>query len=184
MWTPADWAWAGGLLNAMLPSLHFGVTVVARKFEKFDPEEAYRLLADFGIRNTFVPPTALRMLRAVSNPLARFDLKLRTIASAGEALGAETLAWGREALGLTINEAFGQTECNLVLGSCAEIGVLKPGSIGKPVPGHAVAIIRPDGTICDAGETGQIAVKRPDPVMFLGYWGRRRRLPRSSSATG
>ena len=172
MWTPADWAWAGGLLNAMLPSLHFGVTVVARKFEKFDPEEAYRLLADFGIRNTFVPPTALRMLRAVSNPLARFDLKLRTIASAGEALGAETLAWGREALGLTINEAFGQTECNLVLGSCAEIGVLKPGSIGKPVPGHSVAIIRPDGTICDPGETGQIAVKRPDPVMFLGYWGR------------
>ncbi len=126
MWTPADWAWAGGLLNAMLPSLHHGIAVVARKFEKFDPEEAYRLLQDLGIRNTFVPPTALRMLRAVDNPRGRFDLNLRTIASAGEALGAETLAWGREALGLTINEAYGQTECNLVLGSCGAMGLVRP----------------------------------------------------------
>ena len=66
--------------------------MVARKFEKFDPEAAFRLLQDYGIRNTFVPPTALRMLRAVANPRGRFDLKLRTIASAGEALGAETAA--------------------------------------------------------------------------------------------
>ncbi|MCP8940482.1 AMP-binding protein [Alsobacter sp. SYSU M60028] len=172
MWTPADWAWAGGLLNAMLPSLHFGVTVVARKFEKFDPEEAFRLLQDHGVRNVFAPPTALRMLRAVKSPRERFDLDLRTVASAGEALGAETLAWGREALGLTINEAFGQTECNLVLASCAAIGVVRPGAIGRAVPGHAVGIIRPDGALCEPGETGQIAVRRPDPVMFLGYWGR------------
>jgi acetyl-CoA synthetase len=172
MWTPADWAWAGGLLNAMLPSLHFGVPVVARKFEKFDPEEVYRLLAELKVRNTFVPPTALRMLRTVRNPRGRFDLDLRTIASAGEALGAETLAWGREAFGLTINEAYGQTECNLVLASCAALGVVRPGSIGRPVPGHEVAIIRPDGSRCEPGELGQIAVKRPDPVMFLGYWNR------------
>jgi acetyl-CoA synthetase len=172
MWTPADWAWAGGLLNAMLPSLHHGVAVVARKFEKFDPEAAFRLLQDYGIRNTFVPPTALRMLRAVANPRGRFDLKLRTIASAGEALGAETLAWGREALGLTINEAYGQTECNLVLGSCAALGLVRPGFIGTAVPGHDVAVIRPDGSRCLPGELGQIAVMRPDPVMFLGYWNR------------
>jgi acetyl-CoA synthetase len=172
MWTPADWAWAGGLLNAMLPSLHHGVAVVARKFEKFDPEEAFRLLQDYGIRNTFVPPTALRMLRAVDNPRGRFDLKLRTVASAGEALGAETLAWGREALGLTINEAYGQTECNLVLGSCAALGLVRPGFIGTAVPGHDVAVIRPDGSRCGPGELGQIAVMRPDPVMFLGYWNR------------
>jgi acetyl-CoA synthetase len=172
MWTPADWAWAGGLLNAMLPSLHFGVPVVARKFEKFDPDEVYRLIADLRIRNTFVPPTALRMLRGVRNPRGRFALDLRTIASAGEALGAETLAWGRDAFGLTINEAYGQTECNLVLASCAAIGIVKPGSIGKPVPGHRVAVVRPDGTVCETGELGQIAVRRPDPVMFLEYWGR------------
>ena len=170
MWTPADWAWAGGLLNGLLPSLHFGVPVVARKFEKFDPEEAFRLMQDLSIRNIFVPPTALRMLRAVNNPRCRFDLALRTIASAGEALGAETLHWGRDALGLTINEAYGQTECNLVIASSASIGVLRPGFIGRPVPGHRVAIIRPDGTECAPGEDGQIAVMRPDPVMFLGYW--------------
>jgi acetyl-CoA synthetase len=170
LWTPADWAWAGGLLNVLLPGLHFGVPVVARKSEKFDPEEAFRLMADLGVRNTFVPPTALRMLRTVPNPRGRFDLQLRTVASGGEALGAETFAWGREALGLTINEFYGQTECNLVLSSCAAIGVAKAGAIGRPVPGHAVAVIRDDGARCRPGELGQIAVARPDPVMFLTYW--------------
>ena len=129
-------------------------------------------MARMNVRNTFVPPTALRMLRMVNNPRARFDLQLRTIASGGEALGAETFAWGQEALGLTINEFYGQTECNLVLGSCAAIGMVKPGFIGKAIPGHEVAVIRPDGTRCEVGELGQIAVLRPDPVMFLGYWNR------------
>jgi acetyl-CoA synthetase len=170
LWTPADWAWAGGLLNILLPGLHFGVPVVARKTEKFDPEEAFRLMADMGVRNTFIPPTALRMLRAVPNPRGRFDLSLRTIGSGGEALGAETFAWGREALGLSINEFYGQTECNLVLASCAAIGVAKPGAIGRPVPGHIVGVIRDDGTPCEPGELGQIAVARPNPVMFLRYW--------------
>src|SRR5215212_75967 len=170
LWTPADWAWAGGLLNFLLPGLHFGVPVVARKFEKFDPEEAFRLMAEQGVRNAFVPPTALRMLRTVPNPAGRFDLKLRTVGSGGEALGAETFAWGREALGLTINEFYGQTECNLVLSSCAAIGVAKAGAIGRPVPGHRVGVIREDGTRCEPGESGQIAVLRPDPVMFLSYW--------------
>ncbi|MCA0318856.1 MAG: acyl-CoA synthetase [Proteobacteria bacterium] len=170
MWTPADWAWAGGLLNALLPALHFGVPVIARKFEKFDADEAFALMADMDVRNAFVPPTALRMLRSVENPRATYDLKLRTLASAGETLGAETYVWGQDQLGLTINEAYGQTECNLVLASCAAIGVSRPGAIGRPVPGHEVGIIRPDGSLCDAGEQGQIAVKRPDPVMFLEYW--------------
>jgi acetyl-CoA synthetase len=171
-WTPADWAWAGGLLDALLPSLHFGVPVVARRFEKFDPEEAYALMARTGIRNAFIPPTALRMLRAAKNPRGRHDLALRTLGSGGEALGAETFDWGREAFGLTINEFYGQTECNLVLSSCAKLGVSRAGAIGKPVPGHAVAVIRPDGSPAAAGELGQIAVRRPDPVMFLSYWGR------------
>lgn len=169
-WTPADWAWAGGLLNMLLPALHFGVSVVARPVTRFEPEEAYRLIAEQGIRNAFVPPTALRMLRSVDRPRERFRLDLRTVAAAGETLGAETLNWGREALGLTINEAYGQTECNLVLASCAAIGLSRPGFIGKAVPGHEVAIIRPDGCVCAADEEGQIAVRRPDPVMFLGYW--------------
>jgi acetyl-CoA synthetase len=170
-WTPADWAWAGGLLNILLPSLYFGVPVVAGRFEKFDPEAAYALIARQGVRNAFIPPTALRMLRAAPNPRGRHEMNLRSVGSGGESLGAETFAWGREALGLTINEFYGQTECNLVVASCAGIGVSKPGFMGKPVPGHEVAVIRPDGTVCEPRETGQIAVKRPDPVMFLEYWG-------------
>jgi acetyl-CoA synthetase len=171
-WTPADWAWAGGLLDCLLPSLHHGVAVVARKFEKFDPEEAFALMAKTQVRNAFIPPTALRMLRSVPSPRGRHDITLRTIGSGGESLGAETYEWGREAFGLTINEFYGQTECNLVLASCAMIGVSKPGAIGKPVPGHTVAVIRPDGSPAAAGELGQIAVRRPDPVMFLEYWGK------------
>jgi acetyl-CoA synthetase len=170
LWTPADWAWAGGLLNILLPGLHFGVPVVARKFDKFDPEEAFRLMADMKVRNTFVPPTALRMLRMVQNPGGRFDLDLRTIGSGGEALGAETFAWGREALGVTVNEFYGQTECNLVVASCNAIGVAKAGAMGRPVPGHTVAVVRDDGSLSEPGELGQIAVMRPDPVMFLSYW--------------
>jgi len=171
-WTPADWAWAGGLLDVMLPSLHHGVAVVARKFDKFDPEEAFALMASVRVRNAFIPPTALRMMRAAANPRGRHDFTLRTLASGGESLGVEALEWGREAFGLTINEFYGQTECNLVVGSCAQLGAFKPGSMGRPVPGHTVAVIDRDGAICKPGDIGQIAVKRPDPVMFLEYWGR------------
>jgi acetyl-CoA synthetase len=171
-WTPADWAWAGGLLNVLLPGLYYGVPVVARRFEKFDPDEAYALMAATGVRNAFIPPTALRMLRAGGSPQGRYSLNLRTVGSGGEALGAQTYEWGRSALGLTINEFYGQTECNKVLAACAKIGVSKPGAIGKPVPGHDVAVIRTDGARCAPGELGQIAVKRPDPVMFLEYWNR------------
>jgi acetyl-CoA synthetase len=169
-WTPADWAWAGGLLNALLPSLYLGVPVAFRASEKFDPEEAFALMARAGVRNAFVPPTALRMLRSVQRPKPRFGFDLRTVASAGEALGVETFDWAREALDLTVNEIYGQTECNLVLGSCAAIGVSRPGAIGKPVPGHEAAVIRPDGSLCAPEEIGQIAIRRPDPVLFLGYW--------------
>jgi acetyl-CoA synthetase len=172
LWTPADWAWAGGLLNVLLPGLHYGVPVVARRFERFDPEEAYALMALAGVRNAFIPPTALRMLRSAPSPHGRHDVRLRSVGSGGEMLGAETLEWGRSALGLTINEFYGQTECNLVLSGCGAIGVTRPGAIGKPVPGHTVAVIRDDGTQAAVGEQGQIAVRRPDPVMFLEYWGR------------
>jgi acetyl-CoA synthetase len=169
-WTPADWAWAGGLLNVLLPALHYGVPVVAQKLEKFDPEEAYALMVRMNVRNAFVPPTALRMLRSAPRPQA--GIHLRSVGSGGEALGAETYEWGKSALGVTINEFYGQTECNLVLASCAALGVSRAGAIGKAVPGHTVAVIRPDGSQCAPGELGQIAIKRPDPVMFLEYWGK------------
>lgn len=172
MWTPADWAWAGGLFNIMLPALYYGVPLLAYNFIKFDPEAAFALMQEAGVRNAFIPPTALRMLRVVENPSERFTLSLRTIASGGEALGRETLQWGRDQLGLTINEFYGQTECNYVLASCATIGVVKPGSIGKAIPGHIVGVVDDEGNELGAGKQGQIAVKRPDPIMFLGYWKR------------
>jgi acetyl-CoA synthetase len=172
IWTPADWAWAGGLLNVLLPGLHYGVPVVARRFEKFDPEEAFALMARVQIRNAFIPPTALRMLRAASTPKGRHAINMRSIGSGGESLGAETYEWGKSIFGLAINEFYGQTECNLVLSACSALGVSKPGAIGKPVAGHTVAVIDAEGNPLKGGKTGQIAVKRPDPVMFLGYWGK------------
>ena len=171
-WTPADWAWAGGLMNCLLPSLYRGVPVVACRFDRFDPEEAFAVMARFGVRNAFIPPTALRMLRAVPNPRGRHAINLRSVGSGGETLGAETYEWGKSALGVSINEFYGQTECNLVVGSCALIGVARPGAIGKAIPGHTVAVIDAQGHPVKPGETGQIAIKRPDPVMFLEYWGR------------
>ena len=170
LWTPADWAWAGGLLNVLLPGLYFGVPVVAGRFERFEPEAALTLMERMAIRNAFIPPTALRMLKGSNDIRGRFDLAIRTIGSGGEALGRETYDWAREELGVTINEFYGQTECNLVLSSCAAIGVSRGGAIGKPVPGHDVAIIDDGGRVLETGQAGQIAVRRPDPVMFLEYW--------------
>ena len=170
LWTPADWAWAGGLLNVLLPGLHYGVPVVARRFEKFDPEDAFVLMARTQVRNAFIPPTALRMLRAVPNPKGRHAINMRSIASGGEALGAETYEWGKSAFGLDINEFYGQTECNIVLAACGALGVSKPGAIGKPVAGHLVAILDRSGNPLKSGEVGQIGIRRPDPVMFLEYW--------------
>ncbi|WP_338529489.1 AMP-binding protein [Nitratireductor thuwali] len=170
LWTPADWAWAGGLLNILLPGLYFGLPVVAGRFEKFEPEAALGLMERMRVRNAFIPPTALRILKSVPDIGKRFDLNLRSVASGGESLGRETYDWARGALGVTINEFYGQTECNIVLSSCAALGVSRGGAIGKPVPGHQVAVIDAEGRTLPAGETGQIAVRRPDPVMFLEYW--------------
>ncbi|MGU3494674.1 AMP-binding protein [Xanthobacteraceae bacterium A53D] len=170
MWTPSDWAWAGGLLNTLLSSLALGVPVVVQPPGKFDPEAAFRLLKTAGVRNVFIPPTALKMMRGVADPRGRFGFDLRTVGTAGEALGAETFEWGRQALGVAVNEFYGQTECNYVIGSNAGMGVARAGATGKPLPGHDVRIVRADGTECDIGEMGQIAVRAPDPVMFLRYW--------------
>ncbi|MGZ9718451.1 AMP-binding protein [Rhizobium miluonense] len=170
LWTPSDWAWAGGLLNALLPSLMLGVPVVSSPAQKFDPHMAFRIMAEMEVRNAFIPPTALRLLKAVDNPRARYNLKLRTIGSAGEALGRETFEWARSVLDVSVNEFFGQTECNFVLSSSAAFGVSRGGATGKSVPGHQVAIVDADGVEVPVGESGQIAIKRPDPVMFLGYW--------------
>ncbi len=170
-WTPADWAWAGGLLDTLLPAWAAGVPVVAQRPGKFDPEEAFATLARHGVRNAFLPPTALKMMRqAPASVRPRAGLAMRSIGSGGESLGEELLDWGREVFGLTINEFYGQTECNLVVGNCAGLLPVKPGWLGRAIPGHEVAVVDGGGGLLPAGETGEIAVRRPDPVMFLGYW--------------
>ncbi len=172
MWTPSDWAWAGGLLNTVLPALALGVPVVVQPKGKFDPEAAFALLAEAGVRNAFIPPTALRMMRSLAAPKSRFGFDLRTVGSAGEALGAETFEWGRAALGVPVNEFYGQTECNYVIGSNAALGGARAGATGKAVPGHEVAVLDAQGRPCPPGEMGEIAVRAPNPVMFLNYWNR------------
>ncbi|NKC30868.1 acyl-CoA synthetase [Falsiroseomonas selenitidurans] len=168
-WTPADWAWIGGLLDVLLPSLFHGVPVLAHRMAKFDPEFCFHLMARHGVRNAFLPPTALRMLRGVSNP-ARFGHALRSVGSGGETLGAEMLDWGRGAFGLTINEFYGQTECNLIVANSAKLFPVRPGAMGRAVPGHELAILDVEGQPLPDGAQGVLAVRAPDPVMFLRYW--------------
>jgi acetyl-CoA synthetase len=168
-WTPADWAWIGGLIDVLLPSWYHGVPVVSRRFAKFDPDEAFAFMARHGVRNAFLPPTALKLMRQVENP-RRHGCRLRSIGSGGESLGAEVLDWGRATFDLTINEFYGQTECNLVVGNCASLAEVRPGAMGRPIPGHDVRIVDESGHELAAGETGQVGIRRGDPVMFLGYW--------------
>lgn len=169
-WTPADWAWIGGLIDVLFPSWHHGIPVVAHRARKFDPEHAFYLIARHGIRNAFLPPTALKMMRQVENPRNRFDFEMRSIGSGGETLGEELLEWAQQNMGVTVNEFYGQTEVNLVVSNCERIMTVRPGSMGRAVPGHVVEIVDDDGNLLPPGTTGNVAVKRPDPVMFLEYW--------------
>ena len=169
-WTPADWAWIGGLIDVLFPSWHHGMPVLAHRAKKFDPENAFHLIAKYNVRNAFMPPTALKLMRQVPDPKSRHSYHMRSIGSGGETLGEELLDWGREVMGVTINEFYGQTECNLIVGCCAEVMDIRPGSMGRAIPGHVVEVIDGQGQPVKAGTVGEIAVKRPDPVMFLEYW--------------
>ncbi|RSK35936.1 AMP-dependent synthetase [Rhodovulum iodosum] len=167
-WTPADWAWIGGLMDMALPCLYYGVPVVACRMRKFDAAEAWRLIDRLRVKNLFLPPTALKLMREVPVPPG---VSLRSVGSGGESLGADLLAWGREALGLEICEFYGQTECNLMLTCVPELMDAPPGSMGRAVPGFDVGLIGADGAPVAPGEVGEIAVRRGAASMFLQYWG-------------
>jgi acetyl-CoA synthetase len=170
-WSPADWAWAGGLMDALLPAWYFGMPILGYR-GRFDAERAYYLLEKYGVRNSFLFPTALKlMMKAVPEPKLKYSLNLRSIMSAGESVGVTVIEWAREQLGVTINEMFGQTEINYVVGNCQAAWPVKPGSIGRPYPGHEVAVINEKGVEVPRGELGEIAVKKnDDPVFFIEYW--------------
>ncbi len=169
-WTPADWAWTGGLWDALLPALNYGMPIVAFEGGGFDAERVCRLMGDYAVTNAFIPPTALKMLRVLPELKSSYKLKLRAIMSAGEQVGEELIHWGREVLDLTINEMWGQTEFNYIVGNCSAIMPPKPGSMGKPYPGHRVDVVDVDGNVLPDGEEGELAAWCDDPVMFLGYW--------------
>lgn len=169
-WTPADWAWTGGLWDALLPSLYYGVPVLAYQGGKFDPEKALNLMEQYSVKNSFIPPTALKFIRTVPAITENYKLKLRSVMSAGESVGEELVHWGREQLKIDINEMWGQTEFNYLVGNSADILPIKPGAMGKPYPGHKVIIIDEQGSECAVGKSGEIVVHGQDPVSFLGYW--------------
>ncbi len=175
-WSPADWAWAGGLIDSLWPTLYFGREIVAYQ-GRFAPEKAFELLERYGVTHTFLFPTALKaMMKAVPQPRHRYRLRLAGIMSAGEAVGDAVFDYCRERLGVTVNEMFGQTEINYVVGNCAALWPARPGSMGRPYPGHRIAVIDDDGRECPRGTPGDVAVHRRDrhgerdPIFFLGYW--------------
>ena len=169
-WTPADWAWAGGLLDMLLPSWHYGVTVVAHRSRKFDAARAFELMARHKIRNVFLPATVLRMMRQIESPRKQWDVQLRTIHTGGEAVAEDLIHWARDALGATPHDAFGQTEAVMIIGNSTDFMPIKPGSLGRPIPGHEITLLNAEGVPVPDGEVGEIALKRPVPAMFLRYW--------------
>ncbi|HVE50226.1 MAG TPA: AMP-binding protein [Casimicrobiaceae bacterium] len=176
-WSPADWAWTGGLMDALLPTLYFGQPIVGYR-GRFDPERALSLIERYQVRNSFLFPTALKlMMKAFAEPRTKFDVNLRSIMSAGESVGTTVFEWTRSALGVTVNEMFGQTEMNYIVGNSHTFWPARPGSMGRPYPGHHVALIDDDGNEVGRGTPGDVAVNRiapdgtPDPVFFLGYFG-------------
>ncbi|MFZ6773618.1 acyl-CoA synthetase [Undibacterium sp. SXout7W] len=175
-WSPADWAWTGGLMDALLPSLYFGKPIVGYQ-GRFSAETAYYLLAKYKVTNTFLFPTALKMMmKADPTPRKHHQLRLRAIMSAGEAVGDTVFEWCKKALHVTPNEMFGQTEMNYIVGNSSHMWPARPGSMGRPYPGHRVAIIDDAGNEVATGEIGEVAMHRYDafghldPVFFLGYW--------------
>lgn len=175
-WSPADWAWTGGLVDALWPALYFGREIVAYQ-GRFSAETAFALLERYRVTHTFLFPTALKaMLKAVPHPRTRYELVLEAVMSAGEAVGDAVFAYGEQELGVTINEMFGQTEVNYIVGNASRFWPAKPGSMGRPYPGHRVRVIDDAGRECTRGTPGDIAIHRRDrhgdldPVFFLGYW--------------
>jgi len=166
LWTPADWAWIGGLFDVLMPGLALGVPVVAARMAKFSVDDCLKIIRQAAVKNIFFPPTALRMLKATDAQIAG----LRSVASGGEPLGAEMLAWGRRSFGLTINEFYGQTECNMVASSCSALFDPVPGCLGRAVPGHEIAVLDAQGRPTQA--EGDVAIRRGSASMMLGYWNR------------
>ncbi|MDK1023260.1 MAG: AMP-binding protein [Gammaproteobacteria bacterium] len=169
IWSPADWSWLAGLMDILMPGLYAGIPVVCSDSAKFDPEDAYRLMSEHKVTCALLTPTVLKLMRQVKDATSRYPLSLRCVVSGAEAVGAELIAWAENALNSVVNEGFGQTECNVVLGTNSRVMEARPGSLGKSAPGHIGAIVDDSGRVLEPGNLGNIAFKAPDPVMMLYY---------------
>jgi acetyl-CoA synthetase len=170
-YSPADWAWAGGLLDGLLAIWPYGIPVLAyRSKARFDPDVAFKLLEKYGATVGLYPPTALKVLREVKNPREKYKLKLRCIVSGAEPVSPQLARWVDEELQVEFNQGFGQTEANYFIGTCSAIEKARLEPLGKPYPGHDVAIVSQEGVPLKAGESGEIAIRRDSPVVMREYW--------------
>ncbi len=170
-WTPADWAWVGGLLDLVLPAWAHGQTVVAWA-GRFDALHALRLMARHRVTHAFMTPTALKRMAEIDDPHRIEGLCLKAVCTGGESLPGEVIQWTDRALRAVCNEFYGLTEVNHLIGNCRAAYPVLPGSMGKVYPGHTVRLVDEAGNDVPAGEVGEIVVSAADPTLFLGYWGR------------
>jgi len=171
-YSPADWAWAGGLLDGLLAIWPYGVPVLAyRSKARFDPEVTLRLLEKYGASVGLYPPTALKTMREVKKPRERFrDLKLRCIVSGAEPVSPELSRWVDEQLKVEFNQGFGQTEANYFIGTCGALEPYELEPLGKAYPGHRVVVVDGEGNPVKHGDVGEIAIGRESPVVMKEYW--------------
>ena len=170
-YSPADWAWAGGLIDGLLAIWPYGIPVLAyRSKARFDPDVIFRLLAKHGATVGLYPPTALKVLREVQRPREKYNLRLRCIVSGAEPVSPQLARWVDEELQVEFNQAFGQTEGNYFIGTCGAVEKPRLEPLGKAYPGHEVAIVSPEGVPLKVGEPGEIAIRRDSPVVMREYW--------------
>ncbi|PSP73286.1 AMP-dependent synthetase [Halobacteriales archaeon QS_3_64_16] len=171
-WTPAEWAWIASLFDVVLPGLFYGKPVLAYSGGAFDAEAAFSLIERYELTNVFAPPTALRILMQADH--SPYDLdSVRVLPSGGESLGDSIVTWAEEVFdGAAVQEGYGQTEANMIVGDCTALADFREGTIGLPGPGHEVAIVDRETTEpLEAGTVGEIAVRYAgDPVCFKQYW--------------
>jgi acetyl-CoA synthetase len=168
-WSTADLGWLTGPINT-LGAWFWGTTLFTYEGE-FDPERWAELLDEYPVSVLFSVPTAYRMLRTEENVLEGVDLDLRHALSIGEPLSAGVIEWAEDRLGVTVHDTYGQTETgNMVINNYPSMEV-RPGSMGRPLPGVESAVVDPEtGEPLEPGETGEIAHRGEFPCFFAGYW--------------
>jgi acetyl-CoA synthetase len=168
-WSTGDLGWLTGPINT-LGAWFWGATLFTYEGE-FDPETWAGLLDEYPISVLFSVPTAYRMLRENESVLEGTDLDLRHALSIGEPLSAGVVAWGEDTLGVTIHDTYGQTETgNMIINNYPTMEI-RPGSMGKPLPGIEAAVVDPEtGDRLEPGKTGEIAQRGDYPCFFAEYW--------------